>query len=120
MIRIILTALLFASPAVAADDSILADLAKAKLAHSKDIARIRQQLIEDIDRVIRQTNDSGGGIDYMLRERKGFIENGTTPILPKLKAASENYLEAKHVHHLTLDAAYKEGTNSQPMLTQAI
>ncbi len=106
MTRAILAALFFAAPAFAADDPILADLDKAKAAHAKELRILRQNLLDDIDKIIRQTNDMGGGIDYMLRERKGFAESGVTPILPKLKGASDNYLEAKNAADGTLEAAY--------------
>ena len=106
MTRAILAALLCASPAFAADDPILDELEKAKAAHAKELRILRQNLLDDIDKVIRQTNDMGGGIDYMLRERKGFAESGVTPILPKLKGASDNYLEAKIAADGTLEAAY--------------
>lgn len=106
MTRAFLVALLLTTPAFAASDPILEELEKAKAVHAKEMARLRQNLLDDIDKIIRQTNDMKGGIDYMLREREGFVKNGTVPILPKLKTCSENYLEAKKAYDVTLEEAY--------------
>ena len=101
-----LLALFVTTPVFGSEDQILEELAEAKSVHKKEMAKIRQDLLDDIDRVIRKTNDSGGGIDYMLRERKGFVETGVTPILPKLKMHSDNYVEARDVIDRNLRQAY--------------
>lgn len=90
--RPLLLALLLAAPVPAADPP---SLAKAREAHAAELARLRDQLLADIDAVIRKENSRGAGIDYLLRERKGFAEGGVTPILPKLRPLSETYLAAK-------------------------
>ena len=78
MIRTFLAALFVVAPAFAADDAILDEVETAKAAHAKELRILRQHLLDDIDKVIRQTDDTGGGIDDMLRERTGFAENGVT------------------------------------------
>jgi len=103
MLRPILAVLLLAGPALAAGD---AELAAAKAAHAKELAKLRDQLLADIDKVIKQTDDMGGGIDYMIRERCGFADLGVTPILPKLQPLSDKYLDAKKAADTALEAAY--------------
>jgi formylglycine-generating enzyme len=90
----------------AADDPAMLELAKAKAAHSKELTRLRDKLLADIDAVIKSENDRGAGIDYLLKERKGFVENGVTPILPKLLPASRQYLDGKKVAHTELEQVY--------------
>jgi hypothetical protein len=105
--RLILAALLAAGvTSAAADDPTLADLSKAKAAHAKELARLRDKLLADIDAVIKAENDRGAVINYMLKERKGFAENGVTPILPKLLPASGKYLEGKKAADAELESAY--------------
>jgi len=103
MLRTILAVLLLAGPALAAGD---AELAAAKAVHAKELAKLRDQLLADIDKVIKQTDDMGGGIDYMIRERRGFADLGVTPILPKLQPLSDKYLDAKATADKALEAAY--------------
>jgi hypothetical protein len=89
-----------------AEDPILADLNKAKLAHGKELARLREKLIADIDAVIKAENDRGAGIDFLLKERKGFVDNGVLPLLPKLLPASRQYVDGKKTADTALEAEY--------------
>jgi hypothetical protein len=112
----ILFALLLVSvpafPAVAADDPIITDLNKAKAAHTKELTRLRDKLLADIDAVIKAEDARGAGIDYLLKERKGFVESGVTPILPKLLPSSREYLEEKKAADAKLAKAYTVAISS--------
>lgn len=94
MRRVFLAALFLAAP-LDADQPASADLTRARAAHAAELARLRQKLLDDIDAVVRQEKAAGAGIDYLLKERKGFADNGVTPILPKLLPAAEAYARAK-------------------------
>jgi hypothetical protein len=71
------------------------DLESARAAHAKELDSLRKQLLVDIDAVIRKESEAGAGIDYLLKERRGFEQNGVVPILPKLLPASRKYEEGK-------------------------
>lgn len=71
------------------------DLATARSAHAKELARLRQKLLDDIDVVIKKESAGGAGIDYLLKEKRGYVEGGTLPVLPKLLPASRAYLDGK-------------------------
>lgn len=94
-------------PVAVADDPILADLDRAKAAHAKELARLREQLLADIDAVIRAEQDRGAGVNYLLKERKGFAENGVLPILPKLLPASRRFADGQRAADAELEAAYR-------------
>src|SRR5262245_5509709 len=92
--------------AVRANDAPLANLNKAKAAHAKELARLRDKLLADIDAVIRKEADAGAGVNYLLKEKKGFEENGILPILPKLLPASRAYVDGKIAADAALEKAY--------------
>lgn len=94
------------NPLTAAEDPALTELAKAKAAHAKEMTALRASLLAAIDAKIKEENDRGAGIDYLLKERKGFEENGVTPILPKLIPASKEYLEGKKAADAKLVKGY--------------
>lgn len=78
---------LFADPA--------ADLVVARSAHTKELTRLREKLLDDIDAVIKKESAAGAGIDYLLKEKRGFQDGGTLPVLPKLLFAGKAYQDAK-------------------------
>jgi hypothetical protein len=90
----------------AADDSVPADLVRAKDAHAKELARLRDRLLGDIDGIIKAEKDRGAGIDFLLKERKGFADEGVVPLLPKLLPASQRYQDDKRKADAALEAAY--------------
>jgi hypothetical protein len=120
MTRILSLVVLFvaACPSVAADDAILVDLNKAKATHAKELARLHDKLLADIDTVIKAESDRGAGINYLLKELKGFAENGVTPILPKLLPPAQKYLEGKKAADAELESAYTK--SEQPSPTQSL
>jgi hypothetical protein len=106
MRRALLAVAIFAAPVLADDASARADLDKAKAAHTKEMLRLRDKLLADIDAVIRSEYDRGAGINYLLKERKGFEENGVVPILPKLLPASREYVDGQKAANAALEKAY--------------
>jgi hypothetical protein len=72
-------------------DTTGADVEKAKAVHKKELERLRKVLLDTIDKIIKQENDNGRPIDYLLKERRGFEANGVPPLLPKLLDASKEY-----------------------------
>ena len=105
--RLAVFALAFLAVTVRADEApALADLAKAKAAHTKEMARLRTDLMAVIDSAIREKDEKGGKINYLLKERKGFAENGVPPILPSLLPASREYVAEKRAADAELQKAY--------------
>jgi hypothetical protein len=96
----------FLAVPVRAEDSTVADLNKAKAAHAKELARLRDRLLTDIDAVIRKDADAGEGLNYLLKEKKGCDENGVLPVLPKLLPASRAYADGKREAAAELEKAY--------------
>ncbi len=105
-IRFAFVPFLILGASASADDSALAALDRAKVAHAKELARLHDQTLAEIDAIIKDLDDRGAGINYLLKERKGFADNDVTPILPKLLPASRKYLAAKKVADDKLTKAY--------------
>jgi hypothetical protein len=93
-------------PPLTADDRDPPVLARAKEAHSKELAKLRADLLAAIDTEVKRAAGAGEGIDYLLKEKKGFAENGVTPILPKLVRHSRTYLDGKKAADERLEKAY--------------
>jgi hypothetical protein len=89
-----------------ADDRAAAELAAAKATHAKELVRLRSDLLSAIDTEIKRAAGAGEGIDYLLKEKKGFEQNGVPPILPKLVRLSRTYLEGKKAADELLEKAY--------------
>jgi hypothetical protein len=106
MSRLLLPALLLAASTALADPST--DLESARAAHKEELRRLRAQLLADIDAVIRKESDAGAGVDYLLKERRGFEQNGVTPILPKLLPAGRKYEEGKQASEEALAKALEK------------
>ncbi|HEX3152299.1 MAG TPA: hypothetical protein VHR66_29770 [Gemmataceae bacterium] len=104
--RLVLVALFVSCSTVAADDPIRIELIKAKAANKKELTRLHDKLLADINAVIKAEHDRGAGIDYLLKEKKGFEESGTIPVLPKLLPASREYQVGMRKADETLSAAY--------------
>jgi hypothetical protein len=112
-----LAALLVLSLLAPAADPPGADEARA--AHKAELARLRAKLLDDIDAVVKSEHARGAGIDYLLKERKGFEENGVVPILPKLRPATRAYLEAKEAADDKLAAALGRKPEARPKPPEA-
>jgi hypothetical protein len=87
-------------------DPVLTDLARARAAHAAEAERLRRALLADIDAVIREAGHAGQPIDWMPKDRKGFAENGVTPLIPPLQPATRNYQAGVRAADAALDAAY--------------
>jgi len=66
-------------------------LTEARVAHKAAVARLREKLLADMNEIIRKEHDRGAGIDYLLKDKKGFEENGVLPLLPKFQPAAREY-----------------------------
>jgi hypothetical protein len=117
LIFVLTGSILVASP-LRAEDSTVAELTKAKATYAKEMARLRDKLLADIDAVIKAEQDRGAGINYVLRERKGFEEGGVVPILPKLLPASGRYLDGKKAADADLERAYAAAIDAALMANQ--
>ena len=103
MSRPILVLVLLCPVALGADDPPAVRAARAT--HERELERLRHKLLDDMDAVIRKERDAGAGINYLLKERKGFADNGVVPLLPKLLPASRDYLAGKSAADEALAAA---------------
>jgi hypothetical protein len=70
------------------------DLAEARKAHAKELARLRDDLVAAFDAEIRRQKD-GAPLNYLVAEKKAFERNGTTPLLPQMQPAARAYLDGK-------------------------
>lgn len=104
--RPLLGALLLLVPTAAADEPAVADLERAKAVHARELARLRDKLSADIDAVIKAEAARGAGVDYLLKEKRGFERNGVVPILPKLLPASREFLAGQRAADEALAAKY--------------
>lgn len=106
MAKIILATVLCISTPAFAQVVADAELRAAKNLHAKEVAKLRENLIVDIEAAIKMENDRGAGIDYLLKEKTGFVDNGVLPILPKLLPASQRYMAGKRSADEQLAKAY--------------
>jgi hypothetical protein len=57
-------------------------LTSAKDVHAKEMAKLRQALLDAFDEEIKR--EKGNALDFLLAEQKAFRENGVVPILPTM------------------------------------
>lgn len=70
-------------------------LEDARLAHAKELTRLRTEMLASFDAQLRANERAGKGIDYLLPEKKAFVESGVTPLLPEMQEATRQYLAGK-------------------------
>lgn len=80
-------------------------LARAKAAHGKEVAKLRQDLLDAFEAEIKR--EAGNALDFLLAERKAFRDDGIVPILPTMAAAGRRYAAGKAAADEKLVAAYK-------------
>lgn len=94
-------------PTLHADD--IGDAVKqAKAKHAAEMARLHQTTLDEIDTIIRREQDAGVVVNFYLKERKGFAENGILPLLPKLLPPTKGYADGKKLADAALETAYSQ------------
>jgi len=100
-IIILLAAVAISTPVTAGS------LTEARVAHKAAVARLREKLLADMNEIIRKEHDRGAGIDYLLKDKKGFEENGVLPLLPKFQPAAREYQIGKRKNRRAISESYR-------------